>query len=303
MKTKTQTVASHPILSLMWMENNRLPSSKVPLYSREKAWWECQICHYQFERGVVYQARQNGQCPRCLLSKQNKAKHLGLTHPEVAKTLIHEKNKGWEAIHLTASSNRKLWWRCPTCHRPFETRVSERIKTNRCAYCARRKVSTLNALASNNPELAKEWHPTLNGDVHPHEVAVNSNRVFWWKCSYCGHSWKSACKTRNLQQTKCPACEKKRRSTLEFYLQKNQEKSLFARCPEISQQWHPFKNQPLQPSEIGPYTQKKVWWHCEACGHDWLESVIKRTRTIKGRACPSCEKNSFIAKEGKREDC
>lgn len=297
-KTNTKTVADHPVLVSMWMDKNQLHPTEAPLYSRDKAWWQCPTCHFQFERVIAYHSKKEGACPRCLIAKSNQTKHLGITHPDIAKTLISDKNEGWEAIHLTASSNRKLWWKCETCHREYETRVSERVKTHRCGYCSKRKVSSLNALSSVNPSLAKEWHPTLNGDVTPDEVAVNSNRIFWWKCLDCGHSWKCACKTRNLQQSKCPACEKKRRENLEFYIKKDIEKSLFKKFPQICHQWHSEKNTPLLPTQVGKYSKKEVWWRCDACQHEWVDSIVNRTRTVKGRKCPSCQKDFLDEKGG-----
>ena len=32
------------------------------------------------------------------------------------------------------------------------------------------------------PEIAKEWHPTLNGDLTPDKVSYGSNKIIWWQC-------------------------------------------------------------------------------------------------------------------------
>jgi hypothetical protein len=62
---------------------------------------------------------------------------------------------------------------------------------------SRRRVGSL---ADRNPELAKEWHPTRNGDLTPDQVTPGSSRKVWWRCSLgyelgailvnrtCGHS-------------------------------------------------------------------------------------------------------------------
>jgi hypothetical protein len=42
----------------------------------------------------------------------------------------------------------------------------------------------INDLATVNPELAKEWHPTKNGDLTPDMVNVDSNRKVWWQLPY-----------------------------------------------------------------------------------------------------------------------
>lgn len=37
------------------------------------------------------------------------------------------------------------------------------------------------SLAEVNPELAKEWHPTNNGDLTTMDVTVGSAKKVWWK--------------------------------------------------------------------------------------------------------------------------
>ena len=51
------------------------------------------------------------------------------------------------------------------------------------------------------PEIAKEWHPTKNGDLKPNEVLPGSAKKVWWKCEnnheYFAHirvQTKSGCK-------------------------------------------------------------------------------------------------------------
>jgi hypothetical protein len=40
------------------------------------------------------------------------------------------------------------------------------------------------------PEIAKYWHPSLNGDISPGTVGVGSKTTYWWKCKK-GHEYKS----------------------------------------------------------------------------------------------------------------
>ena len=37
-------------------------------------------------------------------------------------------------------------------------------------------------LAVTHPELAKQWHPTLNGDLTPFDVIPGTSKKVWWKC-------------------------------------------------------------------------------------------------------------------------
>lgn len=53
-----------------------------------------------------------------------------------------------------------------------------------------------NSLASIFPEIAAEWHPTLNGNLNPFSFSPHSSTKVAWKCSKCGHEWKSIISSR-----------------------------------------------------------------------------------------------------------
>ena len=64
-----------------------------------------------------------------------------------------------------------------------------------------------NNLLTQNFELAKEWHPTKNGDLTPEMVTAGSNKKVWW-LGECGHEWKASIKPRNSRKIGCPICAK-----------------------------------------------------------------------------------------------
>ena len=48
------------------------------------------------------------------------------------------------------------------------------------------------SLAETYPEVAKQWHPTKNGDLTPNNVTPGSNKKVWWKCDKGDdHEWES----------------------------------------------------------------------------------------------------------------
>jgi hypothetical protein len=56
------------------------------------------------------------------------------------------------------------------------------------------------------PEVADQWHPTLNGDLTPNMVTIGSNKRVWWQCQE-GHVWKAVVYARvGTQKTGCPVC-------------------------------------------------------------------------------------------------
>ena len=57
----------------------------------------------------------------------------------------------------------------------------------------------INDLATIYPNIATEWHPTLNGNLHPNEVFSSSSKMVWWVCDK-GHSYQQTIKNRTLKQ-------------------------------------------------------------------------------------------------------
>ena len=49
-----------------------------------------------------------------------------------------------------------------------------------CPYCAGRRVlAGFNDLAAVAPDVAAEWHPTLNGELRPEMIMAGSSRHVW----------------------------------------------------------------------------------------------------------------------------
>ncbi len=46
------------------------------------------------------------------------------------------------------------------------------------------------SLAQTHPDIAKQWHPTNNGDLSPSDVTKGSHKKIWWKCDKeDDHEW------------------------------------------------------------------------------------------------------------------
>jgi hypothetical protein len=63
-----------------------------------------------------------------------------------------------------------------------------------------------NSLYESEPELLKEWHPTLNGGLTPRKVDIIHPQPVWWICSQ-SHEWQATIKSR-IQGMGCPVCRK-----------------------------------------------------------------------------------------------
>jgi len=55
-----------------------------------------------------------------------------------------------------------------------------------------------------SPHLAREWHPSRNGNLTPRNVTSKSGMNVWWVCNK-GHEWQNTVKNRN-RGTGCPYC-------------------------------------------------------------------------------------------------
>ena len=99
---------------------------------------------------------------------------------------------------VLAGSEKRVWWQCGRGH-AWQTSVSTRTRANcRCPVCAGRTVlAGENDLATLSPELAAEWHPTLNGALTPDMVTAGSNKRVWWQCRL-GHVWRAVVARRSM---------------------------------------------------------------------------------------------------------
>ena len=147
-------------------------------------------------------------------SKYNLAK----LHPNLAKEWHPTKNKPLTPEQVSPGSGQKVWWRCPTKkpNHEWSAIVASRVNGSGCPYCAGKKVCADNNLKFLYPDLAKEWHPTKNGDLNPSDVTPGNNQKVWWKCEkYPEHEWEATIYDRTRSDGKatgCPECYRIRRS-------------------------------------------------------------------------------------------
>ena len=134
-------------------------------------------------------------------------------------------------------------------------------------------------LAVINPELAKEWHPTRNGDLNPRNVTPGSGRKIWWICN-SGHEWQAPVYSRN-RGSNCPVCHRPPASD---------DNEMLMTKTDLIKQWHLTKNSGLNLRNLPSGFKKKVWWICEE-GHEWEATVKTR---MKGSGCPQCHKRDDL---------
>ncbi|WP_022755210.1 zinc-ribbon domain-containing protein [Butyrivibrio fibrisolvens] len=128
--------------------------------------------------------------------------------------------------------------------------------------------------------LKTEWDVEKNVKTFD-DVSMGSNYIAWWKCS-AGHCWKASVKSRT-QGRGCPFCAGR--------MPIAGKNDLLTSFPDVAREWDYEKNRELKPSEVLPFSHKKVWWVCKE-GHSWLARVADRAN---GSGCPRCDVNLTLA--------
>ena len=177
---------------------------------------------------------------------------------------------------VSYGSKKKVWWRCQMGHHWQAAVYTRTGEGTHCPVCTGKLPQPgENDLATRCPALATQWHPNRNGALTPAQVLPGSHRRVWWICEK-GHVWQAQVKSR-VAGCGCPVCANR-----EVF---SAENSLATTFPQLAAQWHPSRNQPLQPTQVAPGTRKRVWWQCEK-GHEWRAAVS--SRTSGGSGCPVC---------------
>ena len=127
----------------------------------------------------------------------------------------YDNNKAIKPTDVLASSQQKVWWQCSKCGYKWQAKISNRAVLNRgCPCCANKIVVTgINDLATTHPEIAKEWHPTKNGDLMPQNVVHGTGKKVWWLCPQ-GHEYQATVLHRTQDNgTSCPICNSGRQTS------------------------------------------------------------------------------------------
>lgn len=128
----------------------------------------------------------------------------------------------------------------------------------------------------------EEWDYEENNKLglDPKTVSTGNNIKTYWRCRKCGHVWASVLKHR-VRGSGCPCCAGK------IIVQGIND--LASQNKKLAAEWHLTKNT-LKPTEVTVNSNKKVWWQCPTCGHEWQAVIASRNN---GRGCPSCRQKGI----------
>jgi DNA-directed RNA polymerase subunit RPC12/RpoP len=193
-------------------KNGKLAPENVTPKSNKKAWWQCDKGH---EWEAVVSSRSKSGCPYCAGNRVTKETSLAAKKPQLANEWHPAKNGKLTPEDVTPGSNQKAWWQCDKGHE-WEAVICSRSNGSGCPYCSGRRVFEDNCLATVNPRLAKEWHPTENGELTPKDVMPMSHERVWWQCDK-GHAWQARIADRS-KRAGCPYCARRKSDSKQLAL-------------------------------------------------------------------------------------
>ncbi len=222
---------------------------------------------------------------------ERKENNFKTKFPEKAEEWDYEKNGKLKPECFSPLSNKTVFWKCKKCGHSFPAPINRRAISKSCPVCSGHvALKGLNDFGTKYPEIAKEWLKEKNGEITPYDVTPgSSSSKFWWKCSVCGHEWEAAVSTRVRHG--CPAC-----AGQTVIKGKNDLATLF---PNVAKEWLQEKNGDVTPQDVTAGSNKKFWWKCSACGHEWATTVASRTSGCGCKMCAGKKRWETRRKNGK----
>lgn len=242
-----------------------LKIEELSIHSHRELNWKCDKCGNKWKAKVFQIAFSKiNPCVRC--------RSFATIYPNLLKEWDYTKNE-IDPFSLSPYNTKLVFWHCKTCNKKWKASVENSLKGKL------KKCKCHISLGNRNPELAKEWHPTKNGDLTPFNVAEYKREKFWWKCQKCGYEWKESLMGRSRGWksgwNQCFRCK----SFGNVYL-------------EMTKFWHPIKNGKLTPYDFLSRANNKFWWSHFQDGeeHVWKASIdsMANSSEKKSNGCPYC---------------
>ena len=224
----------------------------------------------------------------CLIKGVN---DLLTRNPELAKQWHPTKNKITPDM-VGEMSNKKVWWLLPYDdpqtgkHFDFEWEATPNARSNGrgCPFISHKALwSGFNDLATVNPQLASEWHPTKNGDLKPDMVTGKSSKMVWWFFPYddpitgkhYDFEWQASVNNRS-KGSKCPYVTG--RCAWKGY------NDLWTTNPDIAQ----YLKTPEEGYSVMMNSDKKLDFVCPDCGNIVHKRPCKILNDKGSFICPQC---------------
>jgi hypothetical protein len=274
-KIKETLDKTHPELCKEWnYEKNGEFRPENATYGIGKAvWWKClKDNSHIWEQTINHRTATKSGCPCCSGHKVCSTNNFLFCFPELSKEWNFSKNAENKPEQFYAFSHKKAWWTCKNDNlHVWYTEIRVRAMEHGCPFCLNTQPCYNNNLLVCLPEIAKQFHPTLNAPFKPEDFLPKTNKIIWWMCpNNSQHVWKTAA----CNMIGCPHCLLESRSL----------QTLF---PELSKEWNYDLNVGLKPEQVYASSTKKVWWTCKNdLNHFYISSVANRA--YNKSSCTHC---------------
>lgn len=273
---------NYPEIASEWNfeKNGEINPKAFTPHSGKIVWWKCKHGH-EWRDSIDHRTCRNDGCPYCSGHRIAKGfNDVATLFPDLVKEWNFVKNNKDISDYLPGS-HKKVWWKCEKGHE-WQATIASRTgkKPVGCPVCVNKKiVSGINDIATTNPELLKMWDYEKNNalGIFPISVSRRSSKKVWWKCDKCGHEWKTSISNKEVKS--CPKCKVKQTAANSSLPKKGN--SLEEMAPELAKDFYEERNG-ISASEICIKSNKKVWWKCQFCGHEWEAAPSWRKK-------PGCE--------------
>lgn len=239
---------NYPELTKEWHPtlNKDLKPDEVVCGSGREIYWYCPVCNHgsdgEWVTTINQRTSRNSGCPKCGYNWSDGRIHkttstvitkgvndLNSQYAELIKEWHQTLNNTLKPDEIKCHSGRKTYWQCTKCNygsdgewiRTVYQRTAQKTGCPRCGYNwsdgkihkthgSMLTIKGINDLQSQHPELAEEWHPTLNEDLKPDELKCGSHKKVYWQCQVCSHGskgeWCKAVNDRVRRKSGCPRC-------------------------------------------------------------------------------------------------
>ena len=230
--------------------------------------------------------------------------------PEHIRAQWHPtKNGDWKSTDFCRGSNYDATWYCGKrepcgCYHIWNASICNRTskKPRGCPWCSGHKrckhMIEILSLQAKFPEIAKQFHPTKNGNLQPNQITAFSAERIWWLCPNkcdmgCPHEYQMIVSNKTRHGQGCPfsgCCLSPKKCCIHTSLQTTH--------PEIAMYWDTEKNREedgsiILPEQLTYGSNFMAQWKCpktciEGCSHTWTATVDSTVIPKECDICPFC---------------
>jgi hypothetical protein len=201
--------------------------------------------------------------------------------------------------NITKSSHKKFWFNCDQCAHDFKSRLGHITDGRWCAYCSHRKLCDDDCKFCFNNSFASSdkvhcW--SEKNDLQPRDVFLNARKEFLFDCDNYKHEFNS--KLCNVtKQHWCPYCSDPSKKLCKHICDDNCDDECNDDCDDSCKMcfnnsfasytkaiYWSNKNK-LKPRDVFKGSDKKYWFNCNVCPHDFYTALSDISNDIW---CPYC---------------